>query len=372
MAGPLGAMTFATQLRHFARAVDIVDDGTFDRVRALVYRYVMNELGAEYFELMRDELIGQEPGLRMFWSSENLNHLWPVRGRDTPYTNPVTQSFGQNRPLWLVAKGKGTLRDAKEVEDLWGHTADLPPYEPSVDRSIRTLVTVPLQAKRPLGVYLFESRTYLGITEVARNELVMLGNALAILLDLYEVNRTQSRMTESAIFDLQGNLESAKFPRLAKPRFFFASSTRADRSVIMVINEVLQEFDDRLEFTDWSRMSESGNIAAQIAREITQSRFGICYLSEPAGQGARFAYVDNPNVVFEAGMLHATTAANEPGAVGEPTGWIPVREESSPPAPFDFAAERTVYVPRFHDGRLNQDRLREMLTERVLRLLGDE
>ena len=35
-----------------------------------------------------------------------------------------------------------------------------------------------------------------------------------------------------------------------------------------VMSEVLHDFTDRLEFTDWSEMNESGNINAQIAKEI--------------------------------------------------------------------------------------------------------
>ena len=42
--------TFAGQLTHFAESVDIVDDARFDNVRDLVYRYVVNQLGGQYFE----------------------------------------------------------------------------------------------------------------------------------------------------------------------------------------------------------------------------------------------------------------------------------------------------------------------------------
>jgi hypothetical protein len=373
MTGRAKTNTFASQLRHFARAVDIVDDRIFDSVRGLVYGYVKNGLGAEYLELLRDQPIDGEPGLKMFWSSDDLNHLWRVRGSGKTYFNAVTQAFSEDQPLWIVGRDRQPLRTAETLEDLWSGAAPQAPYKPSVDRPIKTAVAVPLPAKKALGIYFFESCTYLGITEVAKSELLMLASALSILLELYEVNRTQARMTESAIFELQGSLDAAKFPRLAKPHCFIASSSRADPSVTVVIHEVLQNFADQLEFTDWRRMTESGNIATQISREITQSRFGICYLSEPApvGTGTRVTYVDNPNVVFEAGMLHATTAANEPGQGGEPTGWIPIRESNSPPAPFDFATERTLEVPRFGDGRVNEDRLRQMLTERVQTLLEE-
>src|SRR6266540_5747920 len=99
-------------------------------------------------------------------------------------------------------------------------------------------------------------------------------------------------------------------------------SNRADETVTAVISQVLNEFSDRLEFTDWTQMTESGNINAQISQEIMRARFGICYLSEPMpdapDEGVR--YMDNLNVVFEAGMIHARTTGSD-AAGGEPTGW---------------------------------------------------
>jgi hypothetical protein len=366
--------TFAGQLRHFARAVDIVDDEIFDRVRQLIYKYVKTELGAAYFELMRDQLIDSEPALKMFWSSEDSDHLWLLRRPDGSYTNPVTAAFSQDQPLWVVRRDKGTLVDAETLCDEWSHLADLPLYKPVVDQSIRTLIVLPLKRKRLLGVCYFESSTHLGITDVAKLELQTLADAIAILLDLYELNRSQSQMTSSAIFDLQERLESAKFPKLTRPHFFLAFSNRADEAVINVISEVLHDFTDKLEFTDWTRMNESGNINAQIAHEILRARFGICYLSEPAPEGhdAETTHVDNLNVVFEAGMLHARTTVDEASATGDPTGWIPMRETASPPAPFDFAAERTLYVPRHPNGDLNDGRLREQLRARITSLLGED
>jgi hypothetical protein len=366
--------TFANQLRHFARAVDIVDDEIFDRVRQLIYRYVKTELGAAYFELMRDQPLDQEPALKMFWSSEDEDHLWPVRRPDGSYTNAVTAAFAEGQPMWVVNHTKGTLVEAEKLTDEWSHVSDLPAYRPVAEQSIRTLIVLPLRRKRRLGVCYFESSTHLGITDVAKLELQLLADAIAILLELYEVNRSQAQQTASAIFDLQERLESARFPKLTRPHFFLAFSNRADQAVINVISEVLHEFTDRLEFTDWTRMNESGNVNAQIAKEILRARFGICYLSEaaPEGHPAGTPYVDNPNVVFEAGMIHARTTVDDSSTSGDPTGWIPMREEASPPAPFDFAAERTLYIPRFGNGGLNEGRLRELLRARISNLLGEE
>ncbi len=365
--------TFANQLRLFARSVDIVDDEIFDRVRSLVYKYVKSELGAAYFELMREEPLDRQLGLKMFWSSEDRDHFWRVSRDDGSYCNLVTQAFAEERPMWIVDRDRKPLSESGALEDEWSGHTDLLPYEQSGVESIHTLVILPLRRKRPLGVFYFESSSHIGITDVAKGELQVLADAVGIFLELYELNRSQSRMTSAAIFELQESLEAAKFPKLTRPHFFVAFSHRADDHVTTVISEVLDLFSDRIEFTDWSRMTESGNISTQIVKEITRSRFGICYLSEPNEREGDHpaSYRDNPNVVFEAGMLHARTAANDSGDVGEPAGWIPMREKDSPAAPFDFAAERTLQIPRRSDGTLNEERLRSQLSERISKLLGE-
>lgn len=363
--------TFAGQLRHFARSVDIVDDRIFENVRILMYKYVKDELGAAYFELMAAQASGEAPALKMFWSIDDKDHYWPVRKPDGSYTNAVTMAYERQQPMWIVDPEKRPLNEADKLEDQWSHNADLPPHEPVKDQPVRMLVVLPLQRQTCLGVCYFESSAHIGITEVAKAELQLLADAIAILFELYQANRNRFAMTSSAIFELQERLERARFPQLTKPHFFLAFSHRADREVVTVIREALRQFSERLDFTDWQRIEDSGNVNAQITQEIARSRFGICYLSEPAGEpteGKR--YVDNPNVVFEAGMLHARTAANEAGPDAQPAGWIPIREHLSPPAPFDFRAERTLEVPRFGDGTLNEDRLHSTLTERIASLLG--
>lgn len=366
--------TFAGELLHFARSIDIVDDRIFENVRLLMYQYVKDELGAAYFEVMEGHITdGNDPILKMFWSIDDTQHVWPIETPDGSYTNVVTMAYSKQQPLWVVDQEKRPLSEADRLEDQWSQNPELPHYQPvKRDEPVRMVVVLPLGRQRPLGVCYFEALMYIGITDVAKKELRLLAESIAILFELYVANRTQYTMTSAAIRDLQTRLEQAKFPQLTKPHFFLAFSNRADRAVTTILREVLDKLSARLDFTDWQRIDESGNVNAQIAREITRSRFGICYLSEPAKESAEpgVNYIDNPNVVFEAGMLHARTAATEaPDA--EPAGWIPMREIASPPAPFDFRAERILEVPRFDNGTLNEDRLRAMLTERITKLLRE-
>jgi hypothetical protein len=62
-------------------------------------------------------------------------------------------------------------------------------------------------------------------------------------------------------------------------------------------------------------------------------------------------------------MFHARTSDREGGA-----GWIPIREESSGPAPFDFAAERIVVVKRGSGSQINPQALTAEIRSRLDRL----
>ena len=67
-------------------------------------------------------------------------------------------------------------------------------------------------------------------------------------------------------------------------------------------------------------------------------------------------------------MLHALI--NAPDA--PPSGWIPVREDDSPPAPFDFADQRIERVPRDQDGQVDEKRFQVQLHRRITAPLRDD
>jgi hypothetical protein len=364
-------LTFASYLRHFSRSVDIVDDHTFDGVRELVYRYVREDLQVSYFELMSETDVEGQPGLQTFWSSGERKHIRPIRSRDGGYSAMVALSFDQTKPLWIVNSDKAPLARAADYEDQWSHVQDLPKYVPSADDQTRTLIVAPLQRRRTLGVYYLETPSYVAITEVAKAELKLLGEALATLFELWEINKVQSQLTDRAVGDLRDILSSARFPKLpkGKPLVFVSHSDRADEDVTDIIEQVLDQFTDKIEPVYWNRMVKAGNITIQIAETITKATFGICYFSELAGEErhAGYGYTDNPNVIFEAGMLHASK--NSPAR--EPSGWIPIREADSPPAPFDFQQERVLRVPRTNSGELNHVRFKKQLDNWIKALLGE-
>ena len=364
--------TFAIHLKHFSRAVDIVNKNTFDQVRDLIIRYVRRELGeGAYFDLLREQRIGQEHYLQTFWSSEDKIQQLRILAQEAP----ATISYHHSKPLWVISVDHASLDKSNTYLDQWSELTDLPPHASITGRSMSTLIVVPLRRKRPLGVLCMESRNYLEATDVARKEFQLLGDSLAILLDLWELNVSQSEQTDEAVADLRDMITNAKFPRLAKPQVFVAHSSRADEQVTDIIRRVLKEYEAQVQITYWNEMADAGNITTQIGERIRASCFGICYFSEPAewasDQGTVTdrqwspKYVDDANVVFEAGMLHALTNAPE----SEPSGWIPIRERESSPAPFDFATERILMVTRTETGDV-AERFQLELKRRVGTLLG--
>jgi hypothetical protein len=357
--------TFGDYLRHFARSVDIVDEHTIDEVRDLVHAYVRNELEAGYFSLASEQPVDGRVGLRTIWTTTNEDYSTTIRTPEGSYSSQISVAFGERKPLWIVSPDQRPLRESTEYVDQWSGVTDLPRYQASIDRDMRTSIILPLvHWSRVLGVINLESTSCLEITEVAKDELLLLADALAILSELRQTNRAQVTGTRAALSDLKTVLNSTKFPRITKPQVFVAFSSRADDEVVGVIQQVLGEFDDVLRIVPWNGIEESGSITLRLIEEIARSTFGICYFSEPAA-GPDGQFEDNPNVLFESGMLHSLT--NSP--VGAPSGWIPIREKQSPRIPFDFASERILLIERSRDGKLMKEQFRSNLRAKVNALL---
>lgn len=359
--------TFGDYLRHFARSVDIVDERTLEEVRKLVYTYVRNELEATYFSLADQQIVDNRIGLRTLWSTAGEEHATAIRTSDGNYSSQISVSFDRQVPLWVVNREQKALRRAGDYTDLWSGVTDLPKYVAPVNRDLKTSIIVPLvHWSRALGVIYLESSAYLEITDVAKDELLLLADALAILLELRQTHKSQEAGTRDAVSDLEAILATTKFPRLTKPQIFIAFPARAHDEVIGVIQEVSAEFSDALRAVQWNNIEDSGSITMRLLEEITRSRFGLCYFSEPAVDRGKFA--DNANVLFEAGMLHALT--NSPVTI--PSGWIPVRERNSPRIPFDFASERVLVVARDSGGQLMEERFRADLRKRMKALIQSD
>jgi hypothetical protein len=197
-----------------------------------------------------------------------------------------------------------------------------------------------------LGIMSFGISDYIEITDEAKSELSKIADTLGILIRLFRAADAQKSSTETAVENLQ-QLLSRPLPKLTKPKIFLASSAEAESDVIEVVLNVLKEdaYAARLDLIYWKAMDQPGNINRQLLEAIANARYGICYFSQKVGDGE---YIDNINVVFEAGMFHGRVDEITP----VPASWVPIREGQSPDLPFDFAQERILLVERTKVGSL--------------------
>jgi len=358
---------FGHRFQQFSWAVDIVDENMLEHVLDLLIGYVSRNRDLAYWALLIEGEVNNSPGLHAYKCSQRSNIAFAIKNQ-VSYTNLAAYAFAETKKLWIVSPDTQPLGPDTHLRDYWSGAEHLPPYEEERERSIRTVIMIPLRWKgRTFGVLDLQMNQCYEPTNRAQQELALLVETLSELLYLSETNKIQRANTWRAIEMLRRVLEQESWPPLGKPQIFVASSNRADQGVIGTIREVLDEFKDSLQVYYWAASSDTGNINRDILAQVKRSQFGLCYFSEPEeGTEREFKYQDNANVVFEAGMFQSLT---NPDATDDLIGWIPVRELKSPPPPFDFAQQRMIVIPRLGDNKLNKEKLRYELKARIEKLL---
>ncbi|MGR7026212.1 hypothetical protein [Geodermatophilus sp. URMC 62] len=339
--------------------MDIVDKNTFDTSRGLVYEYLQEQFHAKYMELSIQHTVDGAAGLRTLWSSsENQELSTTIRNADGAYSTQSALCFGEKKKLWIVDADKGPLRTTSSCHDLWSGVTDLPAYRPPVDNaSMFTSVLIPIcrPNNRILGVLNVESARYYEFDDFDPDEMFALADALGVLYDLFEIHKLQAQGTRDAMDQLRKIRSSASSPRSITPQVFISFSDRADDRVVGILLDVLQGLESHPRIVTWQEIDASGQIGQQIDDAINASHVGVCYLSEPNGQGG---FEDNDNVLIEVGMFRERDVTQKQATC------LLVREKASPQCPFNVASDRILYVPRTGNG-VNEPMLRAELESRL-------
>ena len=366
---------FGEQARQFSLSVDIVDGDLLNRAWKIIKTHVTEDLGARYFELMKFERLQNRAGdgkgpavysLVTVLSNGPKKYTTYLDDHKEP-TNHVALAHKIGLPLWVVGVSGEALVREQEFRDLWSRRNDLPAYEPiSGINDIKTSVIVPVSCgDQAPGVVDFEFPQHLPYTREAADELSDIATSIANLHAIERANAGQRSNTQEALDRLDSlRREHAKRPSIVcsgLPKLFLAFPRNGDGHVIDAIKSVVFEtFKGKLTVFEWTSVKAAGNLLERQEREIKQCSFGICYLSE----GAESGYCDNPNVLFEAGMLHALASAD----AARPRPWLPIREDLTD-VPFDFSTMNIVTIPRDNKGRLKRSQFTQELTVRIKGLL---
>jgi len=355
-------------LLDFCRSIDAMDKSSFDKFRNIAVGILRDEFGTIHSDIKLDgRRADGVPALDTIrLDSRPDDHGITTIFKRGKYTSQRAFSYHQGCPLWVTTKCGKPIAQAKHDDVLieqWGSfdgkfsavKADIPPYQDFVPTGggARTSVIVPLrygfERPRIFGVLCLEFEKKIDLTKHSAGRIGRINKAIAKAIWLFETSTEQKRGTNTALDTLEERLKRLPTgPGLEMPSIFFACGSNADSDVRDIIVNVLTKYPEVVQLDDWEKHAGPGPVNQQIADSINKASYGIVYFSEPCPDGSRFQYRDNPNVLFEAGMMNSVFHNSSDGI----SRWVLVREDhdgESPlcgPPPFDFFDQKIVIVPR--------------------------
>jgi Predicted nucleotide-binding protein containing TIR-like domain len=371
-------MSFVNDIRQFSISVDIVSENTYHDIRKLFVDYFSEKLGFNFVEVLKSEIrrTSHNEFLQTFWTFPEISEIMSdnILGSNGIPKTQTTYSYFHKTGYWIVSEGGVLLKNSDQYRDLWGSDlGDIPKYQSANQFNIATSVILPIvrQKSKVWGVINLESEraSWSNImpdrSDKISREIKTLVDAFSTITELYEGATVQCQNTRLATEELKKSLRLEKPTEKNGLRIFIASSSNADPEIIGLIKHVLDkdEFKFRIEPIFWQDLNQPGDIREQIWDELDRCSYGICYFSEPNKHSNTPAFVDNPNVIFEAGIQHAK------GGQKKRNNWIPVREFNSPDIPFDIAGNRILLVKRLKDNSINREELIAQLTKTLREIL---
>jgi hypothetical protein len=372
------------RFQDFSRTVDFVDDEIFDDITGLLELSFADAWNVCFFRvLMSGHSIrtgsGDVPALSTIWSQDQSEtDIQIADGGDA--TTITSYAYLHRKPVWVTAEDEGKLINhtlsSDDLVDQWPGPANmpaLPPYSDYRGSESRTMVVLPLEyGNRMFGVINLEFQDAIPISSRARVTADVFARSLARIVWLHETNRTQVKDTQKALQRLHVGLSAAADAFKRRTIFLASSGEEAGGPVVETIKTILRdEFRDQFDLEYWAEESASGGINDQVRASIAAAEFGICYLSERHPDDP-LRYIDNPNVLFEAGMFQMSHQLRDDPSDADAARWIPVRESRalSGPVPFDIAGDRVLTVPRDTEtGEVDTEKLSASFREAVRELM---
>ncbi|CAA6820661.1 MAG: Unknown protein [uncultured Sulfurovum sp.] len=356
-------ITFAEELLQFAKTVDILDEKLFLNIKEIINAYAFERWGVKYVKIMnlKFDLDGNRILEKFFlqeYSKGSTQH--EMVNIDTS-KGQMAYVIKHKQPVWIMAKDKKSyLNEAEAYVDCWSGLENIPEYQTIVSNAkIKTSIIVPFyelekECRYLRGVANYEIPETLEFNKECRDEILTLTDTISELLNLYNVRERQEHNTNYAINRLAIKLEIFN-ALLRKNKIFIASPLNGEKDVKKIILKVLAEVFPDIELVDWEANSETGSISEKMFDDINSSRYGICYFSEWSKEKNK--YIDNSNVMFEAGLMHAKFRTFS----DEIPLWIPIREKESFDFPFNVQGFNTLIVPRNDKGILEKEVFSRML-----------
>ena len=358
---------FIKLFHDLSKSVDIVDDRHIDDMKN-VLRRIADSMNASFCEVQtaKYEKGSTKIKLETFWASVIIpnnegDDVIERKGEKFEGKGQAAYAFTNNKSIWITNANKkslsienykdswpGTIMDEK-IPPFWDVNAKYLDYDPKT--SIIVLLRNIDASKAPIGIVNFEFSEFIQYSRSKRSLFENIADSISIFIQLERIRTIQSKNTNEILNNLNDPQKNLLAKLLGKPKIFVAYPSRCEKDVIEYIKEYSEKYENIFDFKFWDSETKPGNIDISILDMIKESKYGIAYFSEKRKIDDNTEYIDNLNVIFEAGMFHALKNDDDKSSLIEE--WIPIREESSKEPPcFDIAHERIFLVDRFNDGQI--------------------
>lgn len=388
--------SFGEYLYEFSESVDNISKEVFENVMGALGTYLTKSFYLASVGFLIETKVNNRPGLSVEWRQEGAgwaNSLFNtnidfadlgVSGipKDN-YNGQVSFAFVQGKPLWIVPEEEDKyLNDTEAYRELWSNipSTSIPTFVHNHDKPVKTAIVIPLFRKapvlkaHPLGILNLESEKYLEPTEDSKQELEKISEAISILYDLKTVQALQQRGTKDVLKKI---IDESQKQFVIEPRVFIASANSRESDAFDLIEKAVKEVftDAGLRppiINDWKKSdSPTSNIPKHIWNEMRSSHVGICYFSEPCQSTQECSsaqFKDNPNVLFEAGLMDALEKLSNSIPDSRFNGWVLVREQDSPEIMLDLTVFHRVDINRENDEISNSDEVQQKIKDFVKKL----
>ncbi len=374
--------TFGAALRSFANSIDLLGEDEFRLVLSATRNYLRANFRITTVERLEEVVSEGVPKLAPTFG-DNPYDLFPVRTNGKP-TGISATAFTEKRSMWVTPTeqgGSSLVHAGGNLHEQWepGRAVELPPYLRVIKKMgarVGTLISVPIERQGSVTALLyFESERVLEPSERAKDEIEAIATSLAWLYELKAHEMDTRSATARAIAELQ-DASMDDFDWRPRPSLFWAYPETGAADVREVVHAALEDLVAKGVFTldDWKDNQSGGRIPALIEEQIRSAEYFVAYLSEPApveasGEQAkstdRKMYVDNPNVLYEAGLFQ--------GLGGGPSRiehWLLIREKISSDTPFDLETVNRLEVPRGANGELLGEDFKKAVRARLEKLVN--
>jgi hypothetical protein len=351
---------FSNHLLQFIDSVDILEERTFKDVVEIIGKYLEKTLDINYMNVMRVT----NDGMNAFGQSLlDIN-----RSQTIPLSEKMRESgqmpfaFQERLKLWITSfdEEKELLSEDK-YKDWWSGVENIPPYKDFDGQSTRkTSILLPLmhdfRTNEVIGVINFESEKYIEPTKVAEETLLNLAKVVSKAMRLQRIRLQFHESTKDSLSRLRTELDELDTFKLTKPKLFLGYPDKSEDDVMGSLKSVLDDnYSQDILLSDWKNKPQPKEITKEIFDDIYQSQYGIYYLSEIDKNNSPYGYIDNKNVIFEAGFHRGRGNTQE--------NCLVIREKDSEDIFFDISTFKSIEVPRDKNGKLRSEVFRKSIKE---------